>query len=338
MGRRTAKIRNGETTVYHWQEDTLAIESTNGQNTHYLFEPGTFEPLAQFQTASPIGIEREDKPAEPYSYDPETDPLLKIPPEHQEQSEAQPELVYCQLDHLGTPIAAHNAKGEAVWTAEYEAWGRIRKETVSDGLKTNIPFRFQGQYYDEESGLHYNRFRYYDPEIGRFVSQDPIGLRGGMNLFEYAPNPVGWTDPFGLLVTPHYTKGLNGRVERVQATITKDDLGKGTATNPSSRLEAQAMANCRKVHAGHFRAKNLGGSGGVGHVFPQTPGIKTGRYRAFEMHIAKKIRDHGSGKVDILFKYPNANSKMPNAIFYTYEVGGKRFTQRFKNPNPCNKT
>ena len=94
------KTRNGETTVYHWQEDTLAIESTNGQNTHYLFEPGTFEPLAQFQTASPIGIEREDKPAEPYSYDPETDPLLKIPPEPQGQSETQPDLVYYQLDHL----------------------------------------------------------------------------------------------------------------------------------------------------------------------------------------------------------------------------------------------
>ena len=198
MGRRTAKIRNGETTVYHWQEDTLAIESTNGQNTHYLFEPGTFEPLAQFQTTSPIGIEREDKPAEPYSYDPETDPLLKIPPEPKGQSEAQPELVYYQLDHLGTPIAAHNAKGEAVWTAEYEAWGRIRQETVSDGLKANIPFRFQGQYYDEESGLHYNRFRYYDPEIGRFVSQDPIGLDGGLNIYVYVKNPVQWVDPSGL--------------------------------------------------------------------------------------------------------------------------------------------
>ena len=198
LGRRTAKIRNGETTVYHWQEDTLAIESTNGQNIHYLFEPGTFEPLAQFQTTSPIGIEREDKPAEPYGYDPETDPLLKIPPEPQEQSEAQPELVYYQLDHLGTPIAAHNAKGEAVWTAEYEAWGRIRQETVSDDLKVNVPFRFQGQYYDEESGQHYNRFRYYDPEIGRFVSQDPIGLMGGINVYIYASNPIEWVDPFGL--------------------------------------------------------------------------------------------------------------------------------------------
>ena len=235
LGRRTAKIRNGETTVYHWQEDTLAIESTNGQNTHYLFEPGTFEPLAQFQTTSPIGIEREDKPAEPYSYDPETDPLLKIPPEPQEQSEAQPDLVYYQLDHLGTPIAAHNAKGEAVWTAEYEAWGRIRNETVSDDPKVNIPFRFQGQYYDEESGLHYNRFRYYDPQIGRFISQDPIGFAGSDNFYEYAPNPIVWVDPWGLQKRePNYGRtgcGLKGMVKFQDHHIISD-TNKYTKNHP----------------------------------------------------------------------------------------------------------
>ena len=126
-------------------------------------------------------------------------------------------MVYYQLDHLGTPIAAHNAKGETVWTTEYEAWGRIRNETVSDSLEVNVPFRFQGQYYDEESGLHYNRFRYYDPEIGRFVSQDPIGLQGGMNLFEYAPNPIIWVDPWGLQKRePNYGQtscGLKGMVK-----------------------------------------------------------------------------------------------------------------------------
>ena len=235
LGRRTAKIRNGETTVYHWQEDTLAIESTNGQNTHYLFEPDTFEPLAQFQTTSPIGIEREDKPAEPYSYDPETDPLLKIPPEPQGQSEAQPELVYYQLDHLGTPIAAHNAKGEAVWTAEYEAWGRIRNETVSDDPKVNIPFRFQGQYYDEESGLHYNRFRYYDPQIGRFISQDPIGFAGSDNFYEYAPNPIVWVDPWGLQKRePNYGRtgcGLKGMVKFQDHHIISD-TNKYTKNHP----------------------------------------------------------------------------------------------------------
>ncbi|WP_414464730.1 RHS repeat-associated core domain-containing protein, partial [Klebsiella aerogenes] len=58
--------------------------------------------------------------------------------------------------------------------------------------------RFQGQYFDAETGLHYNRHRYYDPEISGFISQDPIGLAGGLNVYQYAPNPLGWVDPWGL--------------------------------------------------------------------------------------------------------------------------------------------
>ena len=58
--------------------------------------------------------------------------------------------------------------------------------------------RFQGQYLDRDTGLHYNTFRYYDPDIGRFISPDPIGLNGGINLSSYAPNPVGWSDALGL--------------------------------------------------------------------------------------------------------------------------------------------
>ena len=60
------------------------------------------------------------------------------------------------------------------------------------------PLRYQGQYFDAETGLHYNRFRYYDPDAGRFISQDPIGLAGGINLYQYAPNPLVWVDPLGL--------------------------------------------------------------------------------------------------------------------------------------------
>ncbi len=60
------------------------------------------------------------------------------------------------------------------------------------------PFRFQGQQFDEETGLHYNRLRYYDPVVGRFASQDPIGLVGSTNLFEYTINPLSWIDPYGL--------------------------------------------------------------------------------------------------------------------------------------------
>ena len=130
----------------------------------------------------------------PYSYDPDKDPLLQEPA----QPETQPELVYYHLDHLGTPIAAGDENGKTVWQATYKAWGEITGEKVSDRHSVNIPFRFQGQYYDEESGLHYNRFRYYDPEIGRFISQDPIGFAGSDNFYEYALDPNMWIDPLGL--------------------------------------------------------------------------------------------------------------------------------------------
>ena len=103
-------------------------------------------------------------------------------------------LAYFHLDHLGTPIEMTDRVGKTVWEASYQAWGEV--EMVSGSLKQ--PFRFQGQYFDEESGLHYNRFRYYDPSSGRFVSQDPIGLLGGGNLYAYVDNPNQWIDPLGL--------------------------------------------------------------------------------------------------------------------------------------------
>ncbi|WP_244114716.1 RHS repeat-associated core domain-containing protein [Burkholderia cepacia] len=55
--------------------------------------------------------------------------------------------------------------------------------------------RFQGQYLDRDTGLHYNTFQFYDPVIGRFINPDPVGLLGGANLYQYAPNPATWIDP-----------------------------------------------------------------------------------------------------------------------------------------------
>ena len=124
-------------------------------------------------------------------YTPEIDPLNQEPTPQEYLPDS---LAYFHLDHLGTPIEMTDRAGKTVWEATYQAWGEV--EMVSGSLKQ--PFRFQGQYFDEESGLHYNRFRYYDPNSGRFVSQDPIGLLGGFNLYEYAPNPISWIDIFGL--------------------------------------------------------------------------------------------------------------------------------------------
>ncbi|AXY34664.1 RHS repeat-associated core domain-containing protein [Yersinia pseudotuberculosis] len=64
------------------------------------------------------------------------------------------------------------------------------------------PLRYAGQYLDDETGLHYTTYRYYAPEVGRFITPDPIGLAGGLNLYQYAPNPLGWIDPLGLAGNP----------------------------------------------------------------------------------------------------------------------------------------
>jgi RHS repeat-associated protein len=85
--------------------------------------------------------------------------------------------------------------GQIVWQATYKSWGEVETLAVKE-VQQNL--RFQGQYFDDETGLHYNTFRYYDPEVGRFTTQDPIGLVGGENLYRYVPNPNSWIDPLGL--------------------------------------------------------------------------------------------------------------------------------------------
>ena len=99
-------------------------------------------------------------------------------------------------------------------------WKAQRIDNIAVSQEHLQPIRFQGQHFDEEIGLHYNRFRYFDPDMGMFTTRDPIGLLGGTNVFQYAPNPTGWIDPFGLTPTPskydvglygEQRKGLNGK-------------------------------------------------------------------------------------------------------------------------------
>ena len=150
----------------------------------YLFEANSFIPAAKLETRFEA-IEQQTGTGQ--SGDTRYQPLAA-------------ELYYFQTDHLGTPLEVADSDGNLVWVGQYRAWGQL--ERVKDGngehASTDNPLRFQGQYHDEETGLHYNRFRYYDPAVGRFTTQDPIGLMGGENLYQYAPNPTGWVDPLGL--------------------------------------------------------------------------------------------------------------------------------------------
>ena len=102
-------------------------------------------------------------------------------------------------DHLGTPLTLHDEQGAVTWALTLDSYGGVRQ---GRGKPQDCPFRYPGQYEDTETGLYYNRFRYYDPEAGQYISQDPAGLAGGYALYNYVHNPTTWTDTLGLLGKP----------------------------------------------------------------------------------------------------------------------------------------
>jgi RHS repeat-associated protein len=131
--------------------------------TVFLFEPGSFHPLAQVRrpAAGDVGT-----------------------------------VYHYHCDHLGTPQELTGDDGTIVWQGDLKAWGAVAEIAVKT---IPNPLRFQGQYHDVETGLHYNRFRYYAPEQGCFIHQDPIRIWGGDNLAAYGRNPIRYIDPWGLM-------------------------------------------------------------------------------------------------------------------------------------------
>ena len=148
---------------YIWDINQLIGECQNGEYTWYINLPNQFHPVA----------------------------LIK-----------KGEVYYYHLDQLNTPRFVTNKSAQVVWENQADAYGYEEPKLDAESTVNNTftqPIRFQGQYLDEESGLHYNRHRYYSPRQQRFINQDPVGLVGGINHYQYAPNPVNWVDPFGFL-------------------------------------------------------------------------------------------------------------------------------------------
>ena len=118
-------------------------------------------------------------------------------------------------DYLGTPVQAYDDAGKKVWDCELDIYGKIRKLS---GDREFMPFRYPGQYEVVETGLYYNRLRYYDPESGNYVSKDPIGLEGGLSHYSYVHL---WLDVFGLVQGGSYYKvrssNIGGEVHHAPA-------------------------------------------------------------------------------------------------------------------------
>uniref|UniRef100_UPI001CA4818C RHS repeat-associated core domain-containing protein n=1 Tax=Marinomonas lutimaris TaxID=2846746 RepID=UPI001CA4818C len=162
LGRRIAKHTEQGQIDFIWDGNQLLGECLNGKYTWYINRPDEFYPVA----------------------------LIK-----------QNSVYYYHLDQLNTPRFVTNQAAEVVWENTANAYGyEDGAQQTREIENTNFyqPIRFQGQYFDQESGFHYNRFRYYCPKQQRFIHQDPIGILGGINHYQYAPNPVNWVDPMGL--------------------------------------------------------------------------------------------------------------------------------------------
>ncbi|WP_030127948.1 RHS repeat-associated core domain-containing protein [Pseudomonas sp. QTF5] len=168
FGRRIKKTVDGKTTEFFWQGDQVVAESSKEHYRSYVYEPGSFRPLAMLDGKGP-------RQACPFYY---------------------------QLDHLGTPQELTDYSGDIIWAARYTAYGRLTRLNRDTHQILDQPLRFQGQYFDAETGLHYNRHRYYNPDVGRYLTPDPSKLTGGLNGYQYTRNPAGWVDPLGLSECP----------------------------------------------------------------------------------------------------------------------------------------
>ncbi|MEZ2585826.1 RHS repeat-associated core domain-containing protein, partial [Kluyvera intermedia] len=162
-----------EVTTFVWEGFRLLAETRNGLPLVYVYEgAGSYTPLARIYGAG--DKQRVD---------------------------------YYRCSHNGMPQALTDEDGKLHWRQDAGTWGETRSEYADEegsrwrkiwGGAPEENLRFAGQYLDRETGLHYNTFRYYAPDMGRFITPDPIGLAGGINLYAYVKNPLTWIDSLGL--------------------------------------------------------------------------------------------------------------------------------------------
>jgi len=199
LGRRTEKrawrtnAQTPERTVFGWSGMRLCGEHNDkcpAAHTLYLYEEGSYQPLAR--------VDRYGGGREP----------------------RQRVLYYHTLPN-GYPQCVTDSDGETVWRARMRLWGTIRHEENRDihSVHPQQNLRFAGQYLDRETGLHYNTFRYFLPESGRFSQPDPVGLAGGLNLYQYGPNPISWIDPLGLSCKSSYSGKLSGKASEMTPLV-----------------------------------------------------------------------------------------------------------------------
>ncbi|MER6896658.1 RHS repeat-associated core domain-containing protein, partial [Amycolatopsis sp. NPDC000740] len=208
QGRLVARHENSRTWTYRWdaQDRLLAVETPDGVEWRYRYDPlgrriakqrwlpGAEAPAEEtrFSWSGQLLVEQEHRLAgsAPLTLTWDHLPGTVRPVTQTELLGRSARFFSFVTDPVGTPVGLVDAYGTVAWRASGSLWGRTRPGAT--------PLRFPGQYADDETGLHYNVFRYYDPGTGRYLSQDPLGLAPAPNPASYVPNPLADADPLGL--------------------------------------------------------------------------------------------------------------------------------------------
>jgi len=223
-------------------------------------------------------------------------------------------------DYLGTPVEMYNSKGEKTWEAEYDIYGKVRN--LAKGSLNDCPFRYQGQYEDVETGLYYNRFRYYAPDEGVYISQDPIGLAGrNPNQYAYVKDVNTWLDRFGLNVEYFPTDGL-GRPTGGMAEVTNSSLGTGTdaSINPPGW---EGGAHPHHQQRGHLIANNHGGSGTDSrNIVTITDGTNHPGMTKVENKVTRHVKAGNTVLIEVKPNYTGNNLVPDSVSMYAIDQNG----------------
>jgi RHS repeat-associated protein len=258
FGRRLYKKTANALTLFGWDGDLMIWESFKSAQTnytkHYIYEPDSFVPLLQAGYKDFIQLietpDYQEYQTKPYS-------IYKDPVWNRNLGKKRTDLeqiTFYHCDQVGTPQTMTNTSGECVWEILQDTWGAVSqiKAVNQDNPFEQNNLRFQGQYYDLETELHYNRYRYYEPHSARYVSKDPIGLSGGINTSAYVSDPTQWIDPRGLASTNSI--GSYGSVKSASDTYEK------YATSKSLKDVAERYAAGKTANASIVAGVGVGGS------------------------------------------------------------------------------
>ncbi|MFB6630299.1 RHS repeat-associated core domain-containing protein [Streptomyces sp. NPDC056362] len=306
LGRRLSKQRLGrdgkevtQTTTFCWDGAQLAEQ--RDEDTTLVWDYAGAQPLGQRETKTD-GAQRE----------------------------IDRRFFAIVTDLVGSPTELVSADGSLAWRARSTAWGATQWNTSSTAY---TPLRYPGQYFDPETGLHYNFNRYYDPEVGRYLSPDPLGIAPSINHYSYVVNPFVLSDPLGLAACEpdptwggqvRWVRDDHGRPFEMHAVITRNMLDEGTHARNS--IIPPGYQPDKGQARGHMLARQLGGSGDIDDnlfTISQNP-TNTPQMSMFEQSVYDAVYDHDVVQYSVYLEYADDDPDSPPKTIQVEAFGTKK--------------